>query len=950
MLRRFALLLTVLTGFSGLVYEVTWQKALATLLGTHSEATAAVLGIFLGGLSAGYALFGTVTRSRVARAERENRPARLLVLYGCIEAAVGLYALVFPFLFGIVQRLSLQLPHGNPAVAFAADLVLSTLLIGPPAVLMGGTIPILTQALARGLQDATRVHAFVYAFNTAGAFAGALAGGLLLIPRLGIENTLLLMGLVNLFAGSSFLALGLRSRAHEVPASQTAPTSPRLEGFALYAAAAFLLGFAMMTVQTVLIRIGGLAFGASQFTFAMVVAVFVLCIALGSFAVTALHRIPRPTLVLCTWGLAGLLALLYLELPNTTYYAHVLRSLFRDHEASFYPYFITAFAGVLLILLVPVALSGAALPLLFHHLRNRVGDLGNVAGRLYSWNTLGNLLGALLGGYALLFWLDMHLVYRVAAGAVALAAGLLSVRITRISPRVVAAGMVFPALLALTLLPSWDSRRLNSGLFRSRAPEETTFLGPAGFFAALKGGRIIFHDDDPVSSVVVREARARGRVIRSILTNGKSDGSLGSDYPTMALIALLPCLMTERCESAFVIGYGTGVTAGEFAALETMRRVVVAEISPGVVAAAPLFDYGNLRASENPKVTIVRSDAYRALLRSEERYDAIASEPSNPWVVGVEMLFSREFLEAAKSRLNPGGVYAQWFHAYETDTATVELVMRTYAAVFDHVALWFTKGPDMLLLGFENAERALDLERIEERAARPDVAAGLRRSGIRSFPALLAHELLPLGVVHAAPLEGEIHTLLHPILSHRAARAFYVGAGADLPVTAQLEAARVGTRNSLLRRYAERHGGILPDEDRREVVAQVCRSRPIECATLLAEWQHEAPGSAALVEALEGSQRTLEAGELETSPEELASLFASGDDGSFAPGPAEAKRATELFTRFYHHAAPFRRDALHAIWARCGSQKICERGRRGVEERLGRLQTEKARRPGLEHF
>ena len=53
MLRVVALLLTVITGVSGLVYEVSWQKYLATLLGSHSEATAAVLGIFLAGLSVG---------------------------------------------------------------------------------------------------------------------------------------------------------------------------------------------------------------------------------------------------------------------------------------------------------------------------------------------------------------------------------------------------------------------------------------------------------------------------------------------------------------------------------------------------------------------------------------------------------------------------------------------------------------------------------------------------------------------------------------------------------------------------------------------------------------------------------------------------------------------------------------------------------------------------------
>src|SRR5690606_14950009 len=143
----------------------------------------------------------------------------------------------------------------------------------------------------------------------------------------------------------------------------------------------------------------------------------------------------------------------------------------------------------------------------------------------------------------------------------------------------------------------------------------------------------IFYDDDPTATIsVVQVRRPDGKRVLSIVHNGKSDGATDADYPTMGLAALLPALIADRIEDAFVIGYGTGVTVGELASLETTRRVVVAEISPGVVDAAPLFDEFNLNASKHPKVEIVRSDAYRALLRSEQRYDTVVSEPSNPWV------------------------------------------------------------------------------------------------------------------------------------------------------------------------------------------------------------------------------------------------------------------------------------------------------------------------------
>ncbi|MFP6623023.1 MAG: hypothetical protein VCC20_06065, partial [Myxococcota bacterium] len=197
MIRPLALLLTALTGFSGLVYEVAWQRYMATLLGSHSEATSAVLGIFLGGLSVGYWLFGRLTRRIVERAEEAGRPPKLLLVYGLLEAGIGVYVIAFPALFKAVQVLSYWLPSfGGEAggLGFIIDILLSALLIGPASVLMGGTIPILTQALAQSLDDATRFHAFVYAFNTVGAFAGALAAGFYLVPVLGLETVMMAMG------------------------------------------------------------------------------------------------------------------------------------------------------------------------------------------------------------------------------------------------------------------------------------------------------------------------------------------------------------------------------------------------------------------------------------------------------------------------------------------------------------------------------------------------------------------------------------------------------------------------------------------------------------------------------------------------------------------------------------------------------------------------------------
>ena len=937
MIRLIALLLTVLTGFAGLVYEVVWQKYLAALLGSHGEATAAVLAIFLGGLSIGYALFGRATRRVLERARRRGQRPRLLSFYARVEAGIGVYALLFPILFGCAQKLSLLGPLDHDTLGFAFDVVLSALLIGPPAVLMGGTIPILTLALAGDIARATRVHAWIYGANTLGAFAGALAGGFWLVPLLGLDGVVWTMGGLNLAAALAFAAL--EGRATSVAPDPEAPSAaepvPRI---AAWSGIALLAGFAMMALQTTFNRIGALALGSSHFTFAMLVAVFVLSLALGSFVVSALPRIPRALVVGSQWALVGLLFPLYLAVADVGYWVHVIRVRLGGVDAVFSEYQLAIFLSTLAVLAIPIGLSGALLPLLFDQLRREVRNLGALAGRLYAWNTVGSLLGALLGGYLLLIWLDLHHVFRIAMACLAVAASMLSFLVLDRIPRAVPALILLPTLAAIALLPAWPAERLTTGTFRARKQGSATFLGAEKFFERWAFADIIFHDDGPTSSVSVGVPFRRPKNI-ALFVNGKPEGALVGDYPTMALIALIPALIAESHERCFVIGLGTGVTAGEFAALEGTRKVTVAEISRAVIAANPYFDVGNRGASTNPKIEVIHGDAYRTLLRSSERYDVIVSEPSNPWVAGVAVLYTREFLEAARSRLAPGGVYGQWFHVYETDREVVDLILRTFASVFPNVSVWFMGGLDLLLLGMDQSDRALDVRALEARFRQPDFAAGFGRVEIDRFPQLLAHELIPLGTLHAEELEGPIHTVRRPRLSDLAARAFFRGGQAARvgPLMSENHQ-KVSVSNSLLRRYA---GGaeVLPEEIFDITAREVCRfKRAIDCATFLARWSVDHPDSElwrATLSTLRRSARprnpSLAAPRLERLHALHSGWFIPSEDA--VPPRVEAQRVTDLFLNYYHHVVPFDRRVLEEIWGRCGGED-CETERAWAEDLL----------------
>jgi hypothetical protein len=356
-----------------------------------------------------------------------------------------------------------------------------------------------------------------------------------------------------------------------------------------------------------------------------------------------------------------------------------------------------------------------------------------------------------------------------------------------------------------------------------------------------------------------------------------------------------------------------------------------------VISANPLFAAGNLGASTHPKIELIRGDAFRTLLRSTERYDVIVSEPSNPWVAGIEMLYTREFLEAVRSRLAPGGVYGQWFHVYEADEEVVNLILRTYASVFPHVSVWYMTGPDLLVLGMDRSERALDVRALESRFRQPDFAAGFGRVEIDRFPQLLAHELIPLGTLHAEDLEGPIHSLRRPILSDLAARAFFRGGPAALvdPYMSENHQ-KVSVENSLLRRYVgsdER----LPEEIFDVAARETCRfNRGRDCASLIARWSVDYPDSDLWRATLSALRKTTRPRNMHLTAQPLARLRAlySGrviprEDPR--PPHVEAMRVTSLFLNFYSHVLPFDRRVLEEVWGRCGGAD-CEAQRVRVQK------------------
>jgi spermidine synthase len=767
------------------VYEVAWQRYLTRLLGSESLATAVILAVFLGGLSLGYRLFGHLSA-------RVRSPFRV---YALLEAVVGAWCLAFPGLFHLVDRATEGFSFAPPWGLLGEGTASAVVLMGVPTLCMGGTMPLLTRGLSLSLESSTRVHARIYAVNTAGAVVGSLLAGFWLLHRFGLPATLQGTAFVNLTAAAVFLFLarqkdvavpageGPKEQSPEATESGLPVFSPRLLN-----TVAFLSGTYVMTLETVLIRYTSLTIGSSTYAFSVVVAVFVLSIAVGGFAVSKMSRFPKTRLWSNQMGVCLLLLLLFTTLDKWPYVGHLVRIACQSNLVGFWLYQALVFAALTACLVFPVGLMGATLPLAFHERKRDLQRVGQDSGALFSWNALGSLTGGLGGGLLLHYVANNGGVFLFAAGLSAVAAGLAARPLSTLHRGTALAALALVGTFAVAK-PSYDERHFAAGTFRQTLALAYSLAGPGPFYEAFDAlRRVVFYKDGPSDTVAVTEDErleageqegARQRPL-AIFVNGKSDSNTFGDRETLRLSAHIPALWSRRRSNVMIIGLGTGCTAGEFALYPDVQRIDVAEISPTVIEALPLFRHWNRNVAEDPRLHIEQGDALRVLRRTRRTWDIVVSEPSNPWVTGTDQLFSREFYHLVRSRLSRDGFLLQWVQAYSIDREGFGIIINSLKTEFENVYLFRGTTGDILVLANDRKLAREDRLRAEASWQEFDeVRASLEPIGMNSLSDLFSRELLPLLRKIDTFERFGIETLDHPRLHYLAGRTAFTGDSLD---------------------------------------------------------------------------------------------------------------------------------------------------------------------------
>jgi spermidine synthase len=783
-----AMLCLLVSGMAGLLYEVVWARYLALFLGHTSYAVVVVLVAFMGGLALGNAWFG-------ARADRSRRP---LAFYAWLEISIGVYALVFPYYYGFCHetfaRLARGLQPGSTGlltIKFAFG-VLSVLL---PTMLMGGTLPVLTRLVARSLGEVREKVAALYFVNSGGAVLGCWVADFWLLPAIGLEATMLAGAVMNLFIGavglfvSGWLREGTEARAE--PAPQPAPLASSAEPAAeeVYSREELRLavwaigasGFVAMLYQVAWTRLLALVLGASTHAFSLMLMTFIAGITAGSYAVYRWRRLRR-TLAAFGWtelALALTLAgsmFLYQYLPF--WFTKLAAFLARQPES--YPLYEFA-QGLIcfLVMFVPTFCLGMTLPLASRVATAEAARAGSSVGRVFAVNTLGTVLGAGLTGLWLMPRLGLARTFAVGVALNGLIGLVILLRsqgrrrkVLLAAAPVLAAGLVLGA--GALFNRTWRGVFI-MGLWRQNTPP----LSWAELRRAARADQLVFYRDGAGATVTVEAVQMTNRTDLYLKVNGKTDATSAGDMTTQLVLGHLPMLLRPSAREVLVIGLGSGCTAGAVACHPSLQRLDVVEITPEVVEAAKLFEAHNRRVLQEPRLRLHIEDAKSFLQLSDRRYDAIISEPSNPWMAGVAGVFSLEFYQQCREHLAEGGVMVQWVQTYDFSDQTLDTVLATFGRVFPQVSVWLRFGRDVLLVGTVQPAQ-VDLAALEARLQEPAVKADLKRVQLDSMPVFLSQELVsPFNGAFLAASDARVHSDFFPVLEYTAQRDFFARASAE---------------------------------------------------------------------------------------------------------------------------------------------------------------------------
>lgn len=683
------------SGASSLISEIVWNRMLVLIVGNTVAATSMILVAFMGGLALG-SCWGGRTFSKPSHLRPSFLP------YSLLEVCIGLYALLSPLLFNLLSTLFAWL-----APLFAGSAILSLIRftitfvsLFAPAFLMGATFPAIIAGAAReGSQRDISRTGYLYSINTLGATIGCIGAGYLLLPRFGVQLTLLWAFSFNIVAAAGGFILNTLAKKREaiVDIQHEMGDDPLVSKASfriLIGIATFLVGFVALSYEVLLTRLIILYFGNQLIVFTLVLASFLLgtgiSAIIGTWAQGLIYRTGHLFAIVMMTASVSLVAPPFLLMGlSTTQNAWMIQN--QDRL-------------VVIIMLLPTFLIGSLLPIAIKIFQTGLKqDTTSNAGKLYALNTIGGMLGAGITHYFLIHVFGTQgvlsgfsLIFLIIGLAVLLSHGLKNPiqRWSAVSSAVILG-------IALLSLP----HKLDELYTRKLTEYSGNDIDP----------QLKLHSEGRVATATVIDFPHLG--FRDMFLNGVEEASTRFGHVQLfKLLGLLPLLVHESDSprEALMIAFGAGMTAGSALESGLVSSLDLAELNPDIEGINDLFKAINGDVYHHPHFNYIVEDGRNYLLMNTKQYPVIVSDATHPRAYDSWILYTEEFYHLVKDHLTPDGVFAQWVPLSDFSLEMYQILLNTFTKVFPNTTLWCIYGTDQAFLLATPKTFSFDLKRLQQ--------------------------------------------------------------------------------------------------------------------------------------------------------------------------------------------------------------------------------------------
>jgi len=712
--------LMFLSGMAGLIYQLTWFRLLGFNLGSDAMAMSVVLAAFFTGLA-----LGGILASALKNSSRHG------LIYCWLELLIGISALFVLSILVNLDGIVVNYPFliSNPLLKFLTAFLILLL----PAIFIGATFPVLTAAFVTSQITLKSIISQFYSVNTAGALCGVLLGGFVLIPIWGLDGAVYYAASINfvvfilalylnkLLTGSSEQSVTEDDMEPDIALSTNKP----IHGIVL--ASLSISGFVVICCEIIWVKYFSILTGSSLYSYTMILAATLAGIALGSAISSRNYFKNRNPYYLLFYLFITVALSLFLfrflmdYFPNIIMTFDQLGNTGEQKQALKYV--------IIFLMLMPITMFfGLLYPICLQCYAHSVGRVKSHLGKACGLNTLFSVMAAILVGVWLVprFGTDGVLVFTI---LVLLIVPLFA--ITKISQRVHRVGGLL--LISFLVIALWFTDGVD---FKKHILAVNYQFDGASDDKKSPKFLYLSEGENSIISLTTHD----DRFVR-LQSNGLKESIIDIQNKSNSLVietlqAYLPYFLHKNPKSAFVIGYGGGITTQAFVETD-INDIKVVEIEPKIVEAVRVLPNSPADALKNDRVKISFGDARSELLVSDESFDVISSQPSHPWQAGSVNIFSQEFFTLLKSRLNENGMVSQWVNLFRMDVTTLKSVLKAFYNVFPHGFTMANQASgDMMLIG-STAPIKFDFNQIQQRMSKSEIKNRLKNIGIYTPASLI---------------------------------------------------------------------------------------------------------------------------------------------------------------------------------------------------------------------